>query len=152
MTEFLSRWIPLFVFLLLPATAVAGEKTLMHCFTFVTIDTASREEWQAFTKSTEELPSQIPGLKRVWYGKLRRPVVIVGPANADANQLILNSKPGLDLQTTVRRADLRWGVCMEFENEAALKSYARAPAHKAWVEVYKKVRVEGTMTFDLPGK
>ena len=103
-------------------------------------------------KATDELPGQIPGLTKVWCGKLRRPVVIVGPANAQANMLILNSKPGVDLETTVRRSDLQWGVCMEFANEDALKRYANAPAHKAWVELYKKVRVQGTMTFDLPGK
>ena len=117
----MRRLIPLFLSLLSAGIATAAEKTLMHCFTFVTVETATKEQWQAFTKATDELPDQIPGLTKIWYGKLRRPVVTVGPANGAANQLILGSTPGTNLETTVRRADLTWGVCMEFAGEKALK-------------------------------
>ena len=54
--------------------SVAAEKTLMHCFAFTPIETASQAEWDAFSKATDELPKKIKGLKRVWYGKLTRPL------------------------------------------------------------------------------
>ena len=50
--------------------SVAAEKTLMHCFAFTPIESASQAEWDAFYKATDELPKKIKGLKRVWYGKL----------------------------------------------------------------------------------
>src|SRR4051794_34080196 len=52
----------------------AAEKTMMHCFAFTPIEAASQAEWDAFYKATDELPRKTPGLKRVWYGKLARPL------------------------------------------------------------------------------
>ena len=47
---------------------------------------------------------------------------------------------------------LEYGVCMEMANEQTLRSYASDPAHDAWMQVYSKVRVEGTTTFDVVGQ
>lgn len=118
---------------LAPATASAGEKALMHCFAFTVIDGATAAEWKAFTDATDELPSKIEGLEKVWYGKLRRPLRIYG-RNRD--------EPNLR----------QWGVCMEMKDEAALQVYADHDAHTAWVKVYEKVRVPGTTTFDILGE
>jgi hypothetical protein len=43
----------------------------------------------------------------------------------------------------------QFGVCMQFESEAALKAYAPDPAHKEWEAIYSKVRVAGTTTIDF---
>ncbi len=94
----------------------------MHCFAFTAIDEATEEDWQAFYAATDELPSQIPGLNRVTYGKLLTPNV--GGAERD------------------------FGVCMEMTDEEARRVYGEHPAHDAWVEAYSKVRVPGTTTFD----
>ena len=118
---------------LLPASASAGEKALMHCFAFTTIDGASQSDWDAFTKATDELPSKIDGLNKVWLGKLRRPL----------NQFGRNQDQPKQRQ---------WGVCMEMTDEAALQTYADHPAHTDWVKVYQKVRVPGTTTFDIIGQ
>ena len=105
----------------------AGEKKLMHCFAFTVIEEATNADWQAFYKATDELPGNIPGLSKVWYGKLRRP---------------------LRVGETTRQ----FGVCMEMDDADALNAYADHPAHKEWVEVYTKVRQPGTTTIDILGQ
>lgn len=149
----MQRWmIVLVAAILAPATAPAGEKKLMHCFAFGAIETASEADWRAFTIATQELPSQIPGLTRVWFGRLRRPIVLVAPANPGSNREILASRLGDEVTTAVRRVEQRWGVCMEMADETTLKDYAKHPAHKAWVAVYEKVRQPGTTSFDILGQ
>jgi len=70
---------------------------------------------------------KIPGLRRVWVGKLRRPL---GQG---------------DQQRT-------HGVAMEFDDEAALEVYADHPVHTEWIKGYDRVRVPGTTTFDILGE
>ena len=98
----------------------------MHCFAFTPIESATVAEWRAFYDATDQLPKKIPGITHVWYGKLRRPL------NAGGER--------------------KYGVCMEMANEDALKSYGEHPFHKEWMNVYSKVRVEGTTTFDILGQ
>lgn len=105
----------------------------MHCFAFTEIEDASEDDWAAFLKATNELPDKIDGLHKVWVGKLRRPLRQFG-RNEDEPRL------------------RQWGVCMEMTDEAALAVYADHEAHTAWVEVYVKVRVPGTTTFDILGQ
>ena len=113
--------------LLLAGTAMAGEKKLMHCFAFTAVEGATPADWDAFYKATDELPKKIKGISHVWYGKLQRP---------------------LRAGTAVRQ----YGVCMEMANEETLKNYDSDPGHKAWVDAYSKVRVEGTTTFNILGQ
>lgn len=112
--------------LLLCGNLAAGEKKLMHCFAFTPIDGATDSDWQAFYKSTDALPGKIPGLTKVWYGKLRR-----------------------ELGTGDPKAARKHGVCMEMASEDTLKTYTAHPAHKEWEAVYSKVREPGTTTFDI---
>ncbi len=118
---------------LLPTSAPAGEKALMHCFAFTVIEGASDADWAAFKKATDELPGKIDGLSKVWLGKLRRPLRQYG-RNQD------------------QAAERQWGVCMEMAGADALAAYADHPAHTEWVKVYAKVRVAGTTTFDILGE
>ena len=118
---------------LAPTSADAGEKTLMHCFAFTEIEGASEADWEAFLTATDELPSKIDGLSKVWVGKLRRPLRQYGRNQAEPNER-------------------QWGVCMEMTDEDALAVYARHEAHTEWVRVYEKVRVPGTTTFDILGQ
>jgi hypothetical protein len=104
-----------------PAAAVVESK-VMHCFAFTAIAEATEADWQAFYTATDELPSKIPGLNKVTHGKLLTP--------------------------DVDEAQRDYGVCMEMTDEAARKAYGEHPAHAEWVEVYSKVRVPGTTTFD----
>lgn len=111
-------------------TVAAAEPTVMHCFAFTPIKEATQADWDAFYKATDALPKHVKGVKRVWYGKLARP---------------------LKLGEAVREN----GVCMEFADEAAFKAYGAKDnkAHNDWTEVYSKVRVAGTTTYQiLPNK
>lgn len=124
------RWTLLLT--LFVGTAFAGEKGLMHCFAFTEIEDASDADWKAFYEATDALPGKIPGLDKVWYGKLRRP-------------LRQYSSSG----DSVMR---QWGVCMLMTDEAALTAYSEHDAHADWVKAYEKVRVPGTTTYDILGQ
>jgi hypothetical protein len=98
--------------------------SLMHVFSYTPLPTATPADFAAFEKATKELVGKIPGLRKVWVGKLRRPLKV----------------------DDVQR---EYGVAMEFDDEAALNVYATHPAHEAWIKAYEKVRVEGTTTVDI---
>jgi hypothetical protein len=115
--------------LLLAGVGYAGEKGLMHCFAFTPLPNATDADWKAFFAATDQLPSKIEGLQRVWVGKLRAP-----------QKFSPNAGPR------------EYGVCMLMDDADALKTYAKHPAHDAWVEVYSKVREPGTTTFDIIGQ
>ena len=104
-----------------------SEKALMHVFAYTPVAGATPQDFANFTKATGDLVGKIPGLKRVWVGKLRRPLA-VGDQKRE------------------------YGVAMEFDDATALDAYAKHPAHDAWVKVYEKVRVEGTTTYDILGE
>ena len=110
----------------------AGEKKLMHCFAFTPVDDATEADWEAFYKATDELPSKIDGLNKIWAGKLRRP-------------LTTYSKTG-------EAKERKNGVCMEMDDEAALETYADHVAHRKWEKAYFKVRQRGTSTYDILGQ
>ena len=121
---------------------------MLHCFAFTPVESASSADWDAFYKATTALPGKVQGLKRVWAGKLARPMAMANPsfADADTRKKAMDAGKGTGDYTMVRR---QYGVCMEFENEAAFKSYGPNAAHKEWEAVYGKVRVPGTTTFQL---
>ena len=135
--------------LILSGVLSAGEKKLMHCFAFTPIANASDADWQAFYKATDELPGKIPGLTKVWYGKLRQKLNILGTDRETQKKLASGSEPATG---EVRRVVREYGVCMEMAGASMLKTYTDHPAHKAWEEVYSKVRQPGTTTFDLIGQ
>jgi hypothetical protein len=127
----------------------AGEKKLMHCFIFTPIEAATEADWQAFYNASDELPGKIPGLSHVWYGKLARNLTIFSVAPEARKKLAAGEKSATGEVTQQVR---KFGVCMEFQSESALKVYADHPAHKEWETVYSKVRQYGTNTFDIIGQ
>ena len=130
------------------ATMLAGEKTVMHCFAFTPVETATPAEWSAFHKATDELPGKIPGLKRVWYGKLNRPLSqnMLQFKDAETSKTMRAEKKGTTDFTILERKN---GACFEFDNLAAFQAYGKHEAHKTWVAVYSKVRVDGTTTYQI---
>jgi hypothetical protein len=127
----------------------AGEKKLMHCFAFTTVEGATDADWQAFHKATDQLPSKVPGISKVWYGKLRAPLNQF-TTTAEARKKLAAGEKSVtaEVMRTVRQS----GVCMEMADEAALKAYASHPYHKEWEAAYSKVRVAGTTTYDILGQ
>ncbi|HOL72366.1 MAG TPA: hypothetical protein PLA43_05000 [Bryobacteraceae bacterium] len=133
---------------LLAGSGLAGEKKLMHCFYFTPVKTATEADWQAFFKATDDLPNQIPGLSRVWYGKLRRNLVVFNPDGETRKKAAAGGTVTGQVTQVVRE----FGVCMELADEAALNAYAKHPAHTKWNEIYSKVREPGTTTMDILGQ
>ncbi|MBC8166276.1 MAG: hypothetical protein H7Y20_10430 [Bryobacteraceae bacterium] len=128
--------------------ALAGEKGLMHCFAYTVVDKATSTEVAAFETATDALPEKVKGLKRVWRGKLARPLTQYGVQNADD---ALRKKFTESGQATadVRMMRRQSGVCMEFESEAAFKAYGADPAHAEWEAAYGRIRVPGTTTYQI---
>src|ERR1041385_6254278 len=50
-----------------------SEKTLMHVFAYTPTEGSTMQNFDAFKKATIGMIGQVPGLKRVWVGKLREP-------------------------------------------------------------------------------
>jgi len=145
----LMRSFALFLLALLPTLLCGQQRTLMHCFTFTEVPEATAADWDAFRKATEELPSKIDGLIKVWHGKLARPLSLLqteGSLDAESQKKL---REGGTVPAQVKTIRRQYGVCMEFRNQDALKAYSKHPAHDAWMKVYEKVRVYGTTTFDI---
>ena len=127
----------------------AGEKKLMHCFAFTAVEGASEADWQAFFKATDALPGKIPGLSKVWYGKLLAPLAQFTVGAETRKELAGGAKSA---KGEVSRMVRQWGVCMEMKDADTLKAYAADANHKEWDAAYAKVRVAGTTTYNIVGQ
>jgi hypothetical protein len=127
----------------------AADQPVMHCFAYTVIESATPAEWDAFTASTKALPGQIPGLTKVWLGKLSRPMTLVTTDAAAPAEDVKKLRAGETVSLPVKFLRRQAGVCMEFNSAAALAAYAKHDAHSAWMKTYEKVRVAGTTTIDI---
>jgi len=135
---------------LMSGSLVAGEKTMMHCFAYTTIETASQADWDAFYKASDALPKKMPFIKRVWTGKLRGPLAIFSVDAAASKKLRAGEK---DVEAKANFTARKAGMCIEFEGgPEVLKTYAAHPYHAEWMAAYEKVRVAGTTTYDILGQ
>ncbi|MBM3814747.1 MAG: hypothetical protein FJW20_24240 [Acidimicrobiia bacterium] len=131
--------------------SLAGEKTMMHCFAFTTIDTASEAEWKAFQAATDAMPAKNPAILRVWHGKLLRPLAQFSP---DAETRKKFTPQVNEAEGKMVRLQRQYGVCFEFKDQGAdaLKAYTANPYHAEWTKAYEKVRRPGTTTYDILGQ
>ena len=136
---------------LLALSVHAGDKTLMHCFAWTPVPTATPAEWDAFYKASDALPHKIKGVLRVWYGKLASPLAQAQLGNIDRDTFQKYQK-GESVMIPVTRTAREYGMCMEMKDAATLKAYDDDPYHKVWTAVYEKVRVDGTTTFNILGQ
>lgn len=102
-----------------------SERPLLHVFAYTPLDSATPQDYAAFEAATRAMVGKIPGLRKVWVGKLREPT----PAENDR------------IRT--------YGVAMEFDNVEALAAYAHHPVHAEWNRIYERVRQQGTTTLDI---
>lgn len=130
----------------------AGEKGVMHCFTFSEVEAATPADWEAFTKATDELPSKIPGLLHLMHGKLARPLGLMTSAAPMDEETTKKYRAGEPVQASVKVLRRQYGVCMHFKDEESYKAYGKHDAHAAWAKVYEKVRQYGTTTYQILGK
>jgi hypothetical protein len=129
---------------------LAGEKALMHCFAYPPIGAATQADWDAFYKASDAMPKKIPGVKRVWYGKLKAPLsLVMATDGADRKKVAAGEKDVTGKLGLVKREH---GMCIEMKDADTLTSYAQHPYHKEWLAAYEKVRVAGTTTYDILGQ
>ncbi len=137
---------------LMGTAASAQDKKVMHCFAFTEIATATPEEWKAFDKATDALTGQIPGLTKVFHGKLSRPMSLIQTDPSADAEAVKKLRTGETVAVPVKILRRQYGVCMEFASPEALAAYAKHPAHDSWMKAYEKVRVAGTTTIDILGQ
>jgi len=129
---------------------MAGEKSLMHCFAYTPIAEASAADWEAFNKASDAMPKNIPGVIRVWHGKLASPLnLVVAADGADRKKVASGEK---DVAGKLMLQKREYGMCMEMKDADTLKAYSQTPYHKVWSEAYAKVRVAGTTTYNILGQ
>lgn len=102
----------------------ATQKTLLHVFAYTPRQGATPQDYENFKRATAGMLGKIPGLRRVWIGKLREPF----PAGGEIRE---------------------YAVAMEFDDLEALPVYADHPAHREWEQMYERVRKQGTTTLDI---
>ncbi len=138
-------------FTLLSGSLAAGEKQMMHCFAFTAKADATPADWTAFQKATDALPSKMPMIKSVWFGKLRAPLT---QFSVDAETRKQFTPENNTANGSVTRAVRQYGACFAMDNGGAetLKQYTAHPYHKEWSAAYEKVRVAGTTTYDIIGQ
>ena len=127
----------------------AADQPVMHCFAYTVIESATPAEWDAFTKATKELPGKIPGLTKVWLGKLARPMNVMAPDTSASPEDLKKVRAGEMMSLPVKLIRRQAGACMEFSSPDALAAYAKHDARTEWMKTYEKVRVAGTTTFDI---
>lgn len=109
--------------LLALGVAVAADtkpKTVIHVITIQWKANAKPADIEKAIKGAEALPSQYPGILRVWTKPIKKQL-------PDGYSHI---------------------IVMEFASEEALQKYADSPAQKKWYEAYMAVREE-SRTHDI---
>ena len=132
------------------ACANAGEKSLMHCFAYTPIAEATAADWEAFNAASDAMPKKIPGVIRVWHGKLSNPLNLVVAADAADRKKVATGEKDVAGKLVLQRRE--YGMCIEMKDEATLKTYTQQAYHKVWSEAYAKVRVAGTTTYNILGQ
>lgn len=94
--------------------ADTAPKTVIHVITIQWKSGTTPAQIEKAIKGAEALPSEYPGIKRVWTKAIKK-------------------------QIPEGYTDV---VVMEFASEDALKKYADSPAQKKWYEVYMPIREE----------
>ena len=94
--------------------ADARPKTVLHVISVQWKADATPAQIDKAIKGAEALPSEYPGILRVWTKPIKKQLP--------------------DGYSTV--------IVMEFASEEALKKYADSPAQKKWYEVYMAIREE----------
>ncbi len=104
-----------------------NEKTIIHAVAWTAVKGAPQDAMEDFKKSTAGLVDAIPGLRRAWVGKLRRPFTVG------------------DISHT-------HGLIFEFDDMQSREAYSQHPSRDPWIQVWGKVRVTRPVVFDVIGE
>ncbi len=103
------------------------QKTTVHAMAWTMVEGATEQDFENFKKATEEFVVAMPGLKRAWVGKLRKPLVVG------------------DITRT-------HGTVLEFDDVESKEAYPGHASRIPWAEAFSKVRVPSSTYFDLIGE
>jgi hypothetical protein len=118
--------------LLFTAGWVAGqekartEKTLIWAAAWTAADTMTPAAFEALKTETASLVGRVPGLKRVWVGKLLEPKTFDGVTR-------------------------NYGMVLEFDSVASKNAYTKLPL-SPWRENFNKLRTPRSSNFDVVGE
>ena len=106
------------------ATLMAAAPTsIIHVVTLYWKDGTTDAQKQEALEGVKKMSTKVKGLKNVWIKSIK-------------------------VQGSIDDKQVQSAFVMEFESAAAFKAYDADPAHKAWEEIYLKVRGE-SRTFDI---
>jgi antibiotic biosynthesis monooxygenase (ABM) superfamily enzyme len=105
--------------LLTGANHFGKPKSVVHVVTVRWKADSTEDQRQAALKGVEKMAAELPGIKNVWLKTLK-----------------------------VQGDNYNNAFVMEFQDEAAFKAYADAPAHQEWNKVYLAIRDQST-THDI---
>lgn len=103
------------------------EKTTIHAVAWTIAEDATEQGLADFKRATEDLVTSMPGLRRAWVGKLRKPIVVEGITRTH-------------------------GLVLEFDDVKSKEAYSNHPSRVPWAEVWSKVRVPHSTNFDVIGE
>jgi len=103
------------------------EKTTVHAMAWTMAEGATEQDFENFKRATEEFLMTMPGLKRAWVGKLRKPLVVG------------------DITRT-------HGTVLEFDDLKSKEAYPGHASRVPWAAAFSKVRVPSSTYFDLIGE
>lgn len=106
------------------ANKYSKPRSVIHVVTLYYKDGTTDEQKKAVLDGIEKMASEVPGLKNIWL----KPVKVQGVYMEKQSDGSMKARPFTD------------AFVMEFENDAAFQAYANHPSHKAWEEIYTKVR------------
>ena len=102
------------------------QKTTIHAAAWTARDGLGQQDFENFKKETAGLVGKVPGLRRVWVGKLRAPI------NAEGVQR-------------------NYGIILEFDGVKSKEAYS--DNHPSpWYENFGKLRQPGSTNFDVVGE
>lgn len=107
--------------------SAGNERTLIHAVAWTAVEGAPQDAKEDFKKSTAGLVDAIPGLRKAWVGKLRRPL-------------------------TVGNATHTHGLIFEFDDMQSREAYSQHPSRDPWIQVWGKVRATRPVVFDVIGE
>ncbi len=103
------------------------EKTTVHAMAWTMAEGATEQDFENFKRATVEFLMTMPGLKRAWVGKLRKPLVVG------------------DITRT-------HGTVLEFDDLESKEAYPGHATRVPWAAAFSKVRVPSSTYFDLIGE
>lgn len=116
---FLAGW-------LLGNEGVTTQKTVIHAAAWTALDGVTQQDLDNRKKESAALVGQVPGLRRVWGGKLRVPITVEG----------------------VQR---NYGSILEFDDLQSREAYTNnRPAR--WYDGLNRLRQPSSTNFDVVGE